>query len=224
MISTSKIERAALDFAPQNRGTPASSALSGRYDVVLFDLGGVLVDLSGLDSFLDRHAIDRDEFWQRWLGMGAVGEFERGACSVDEFAATFLAQFGLAIGPEQFLAEFSQWPGGLLPGAAELVNAVPLRTASLSNTNQLHWEAFTRDELLTLFDDHFPSFRLGLAKPSPAIFERVVELLAVPADRVVFLDDNQVNVDAAAGVGLVAHRALGPAQARGVLRALGVLG
>jgi glucose-1-phosphatase len=194
------------------------------FDVVLFDLGGVLVDLSGLDAFLDRHRLERDAFWRQWLGTGAVGDFERGGCDADAFADTFLAAFDLSITPDQFLDEFARWPGGLLPGAAEVVRAVPVRTATLSNTNAIHWDgAFTRDELLTLFDDHFPSFRLGLAKPDEAIFARVVELLGVPAARVVFLDDNQVNVDAARQVGLVAHRAVGPIEARRVLSELNVL-
>ena len=160
-------------------------AVTDPFDVVVFDLGGVVVDLSGLDAFLVRHRLDPADFWARWLGMGAVGEFERGGCDADEFAATFIGEFDLDIAPAQFLDEFARWPGGLLPGAADLVRAVPVRTASLSNTNAIHWDgAFMVDELLALFDDHFPSFRLGLAKPDAAIFARVVELLEVPASRV----------------------------------------
>ena len=198
--------------------------VTNPFDVVVFDLGGVVVDLSGLDAFLVRHRLDPADFWARWLGMGAVGEFERGGCDADEFATTFISEFDLDIAPAQFLDEFARWPGGLLPGAADLVRAVPVRTASLSNTNVIHWDgAFMVDELLDLFDDHFPSFRLGLAKPDAAIFARVVELLEVPASRIVFIDDNQVNVEAAASVGIVARHTVGPAQARAALSELRVL-
>lgn len=204
--------------------TPTLRPTVNEFEVVLFDLGGVLVDLGGLDAFLARHRLDPQDFWVRWLGAGAVGEFERGGCTAEEFADTFVAEFDLSIGPGQFLAEFARWPGGLLPGAATLLADVPVTRASLSNTNQIHWDgAFTSDELLNLFDVHFPSFRLGLAKPDPAIFRRVVELLGVASGRVVFLDDNQVNVDAATSVGLVARRVVGPTAARNALRELRVI-
>ena len=38
-----------------------------------------------------------------------------------------------------------------------------------------------------------------------------------------FIDDNQVNVDAVANVGIVARRTVGPAQARAALSELRVL-
>ncbi|CAN5484608.1 hypothetical protein BH24ACT5_BH24ACT5_02280 [soil metagenome] len=212
--------------APQFRGVP--STVSGdetpQIELVVFDLGGVLVDLSGLDAFLDRHRLDPAEFWPRWLGTGQVADFERGTCTADEFAAVFLAEFDLDIPPTQLLAEFAEWPGPLLPGAAELVGDVVVRTATLSNTNEIHWQgAFARHDVLELFDEHFPSFRLGMAKPDPAIFLAVAERAGVDPERIVFVDDNQVNVDGARAAGLTAHKVVGPSEARQALQPHGVL-
>lgn len=193
-------------------------------DAVVFDLGGVILDLAGLKAFLARHRLDLADFFRRALGSGAHAAFERGDLDADAYAAAFLAESGLDIDRDEFLAEFVEWPGALLPGAAELVADVPVITATLSNTNVVHWTApFSTSTVLPMFDRHFPSYQLGLAKPDPAIFVRVLELLGADADRVVFFDDNQVNADAARAVGLDAYRVDGPGEARAVLARLGVI-
>jgi len=199
-------------------------AAGASIDVVVFDLGGVIMDLAGLKGFLRRHELDIGEFFSRALAGGAHAEFERGALDAGEYAAAFLAETGLDLDPEQFLAEFAGWPGGLFPGVAELLDEIPVTTASLSNTNPVHWHSeFCTAVVLPLFDRHFPSYQLGLAKPDPAIFRRVAGLLDVEPARVVFFDDNQVNVDSAASVGMHAHRVDGPDAARAVLAAAGVV-
>lgn len=192
--------------------------------VVLFDLGGVIVDLSGLDRFLQRHRIDKADFWPRWLGDGRLADFERGESTPAEFASAFVDDFGLAISPDEFLVEFARWPSGLLPGAADLLARIDVPTASVSNTNAIHWgSAFTQDVLIGMFDAHFPSFELKMAKPDPAIFEHVVTQLGVPAGAVVFFDDNAVNVVAARTVGLNAFLVDGPRPASEVLAGLGAV-
>lgn len=201
-------------------------AVSAAVAAVVFDLGGVVLDLAGLRAFLGRHSIDVDEFFRQALGSGAHHAFERGDLTTDEYAGAFLEEAGLDLDPTDFLDEFAGWPGGLLPGAAELIGDIPdtVVTATLSNTNPVHWTSeFNETTVLPLFDRHFPSYQLGLAKPDPLIFERVVALLDLPAERVAFLDDNQVNVDSAAAVGLLAARVDGPAAARTALAGFGVV-
>ena len=46
------------------------------------------------------------------------------------------------------------------------------------------------------------SYEVGLVKPDPAMFEHVVETLGVQPDSIVFLDDNEINVEQARAVGL----------------------
>jgi putative hydrolase of the HAD superfamily len=53
-----------------------------------------------------------------------------------------------------------------------------------------------------LFDAEFYSCHLGVAKPDGSYFERILDTLGLDADRVLFLDDKQVNVEAAQVVGL----------------------
>ena len=55
-----------------------------------------------------------------------------------------------------------------------------------------------------VFDALFFSCEVGAAKPDRAYFERVLHELRVPADRVLFVDDSEANVQAAASLGLEA--------------------
>jgi glucose-1-phosphatase len=101
-------------------------------------------------------------------------------------------------------------------------SSVPV--AVLSNTNRVHWEAGAAQwPLLQMFDRAFLSFEIGMVKPDPEIFEHVVAALEIDADRVLFLDDNQLNVDQARASGLRAERVVGVSEAGEALVAAGVV-
>ncbi len=196
-------------------------------DVVLFDLGGVLFDFGGVDAMKALAAIDDDEeVWRRWLGCRWVRAFERGDCSAAEFAHGVVHDWSLPIGPEEYLAAFRSWVAGPFVGADELVRETQrnLRVGCLSNTNPLHWdENESRWELLRAFDDRFLSFEMGCVKPDRELFDRVAEILGRPRDRVLFLDDNAINVDGAIAAGFRAERTVGVDAARRVLSAAGLV-
>jgi glucose-1-phosphatase len=187
-------------------------------DLVLFDLGGVLIEVAGVHAMLELTGMEsEEELWRRWLACPWVRRFESGGCSETEFAAGVVADWQLDISAAAFLAAFRDWPAGPLPGAAELVaqTRASVATGCFSNTNTLHWHHHMAAWPLTdLFDHRFLSFELGLLKPDIAAFEHVAELLAVPAERVLFLDDNAVNVAGALAAGFQATRAAGVGEAR----------
>lgn len=196
-------------------------------DIVLFDLGGVLIDFGGVEAMKRLAGIDDDELlWHRWLTCPWVRRFETGGCSNDAFAAGIVDEWQLDVTPEDFLDQFGSWIGGPMPGAEELVDDVR-RThpaGCLSNTNALHWDQnFSQWPILDAFDFRFLSFQLGIVKPDRDLFERVAQLLPVDAQRVLFLDDNLVNVEGARDVGFVAAHVRGVDEARHALAAAGVI-
>lgn len=198
------------------------------FDVVVFDLGGVLADFGGVGPMRALARIDSDaELWRRWLTCEWVRRFERGHCSAEDFATGFLDEWRIDIDPETFLTDFSGWLVGPFDGADELVQDVSAAAtvACLSNTNAVHWDAgAARWPLLRNFDRTFLSFRLGMVKPDAEIFERVVVDLDVSPDRILFLDDNELNVTAARRVGLCATEVAGVTGARAALVSQGLLG
>ncbi len=194
--------------------------------VVLFDLGGVLVRLSGVSAMQDLAGIDDEaEVWRRWLSCDWVRRFERGMCAGPEFAAGVVSDWGLPITAEDFLESFRAWPDGLYEGAADLVTAVrcEARVGCLSNTNSIHWTDQAGWGLAGMFDYTFLSYQLGLVKPDPEIFEHVASALGVDTSGIVFLDDNAVNVDQAVALGFDAVRVRGIDEARDALAERGLL-
>ena len=193
---------------------------------VLFDMGGVLVRLDSLDNVFGPSRLSSDEMWDHWLTSDAVRRHESGACSVEEFAAQLHDELALEGTPSEFVERFRRFPMGLYDGAVELVESVRHVTAAvLSNTSALHWDhQRDADVLMELFDRRYLSYELGMLKPDRAIFEFVIADLQLPPDQLLFIDDNQINVDGARAAGLHAGLAKGPHEAAVVLRSFGVLG
>lgn len=196
-------------------------------EVVVFDLGGVLVELGGVESMGRMAGIeDVDELWRRWLTCPWVRRFEGGRCTPEEFASGVVGEWALAVTPERYLREFAGWLVGPLPGAEELVAEVRRRVpvACLSNTNAVHWQAgFATWPLLGHFDRRFLSFEMGLVKPDPEVFTHVGRSIGCDPERIVFLDDNAMNVAAAEAAGFRAVVVHGVAEARHALVAVGVV-
>lgn len=197
------------------------------FDVILFDLGGVLIELTGVSQMRAWSGIGSDEgLWERWLTSPGVRRFETGLATADEFAAALGAEFGLTVPAAEFLAAFALWPSRVYPGAHELLTTLAGRTrlAALSNNNSVHWERIGRDMGLgQYFSDSFLSHELGLVKPDPEVFAHVVAALGCPPERILFLDDNRLNIEGARAAGMVAHRVAGFAEAEATLRSLGLL-
>jgi putative hydrolase of the HAD superfamily len=196
-------------------------------DFVLFDLGGVLIDPGGVGQMRELSGLTSDEeVWARWLSCRWVRRFEAGRCTPEEFAAGLIADWELDLTPDVFLAEFVGWSGPPYPGALDFVVEVRDRVpvGFLSNTNAVQWRANHEATPITkAFEHRFLSFELGMVKPDPEIFDTVAALLPVSRERVLFLDDNAVNIEAAGAAGFEARHVRRVDGARAALVEAGVL-
>jgi FMN phosphatase YigB (HAD superfamily) len=195
-------------------------------ELVLFDLGGVLVEVGGVARMKELAGIERDEeLWQRWLACRWVRTFERGECTPDDFAAGVVEDWALPIEPSAFIAAFQAWIDAPFAGAGALVQEVRAVTAvgCLSNTNALHYDEYFSRWWVDTFDYEFLSFQLGAVKPDRDLFDRVAERLPTTRDRVLFLDDNAINVHGAIDAGFTAVQVRGIDEARAALVAAGVV-
>lgn len=139
-------------------------------------------------------------------GDSPVHRLERGEIEVAEFERELAAEFALrgAYVPSQGLLD------RLLAGLTELnprmldlihrAREAGLRTALLSNSWGDHYpEQLWHD----LFDAVVISGRVGMRKPEPTIFRYTADLLGLPTERCVMVDDLPHNVAGAVGAGMI---------------------
>jgi HAD superfamily hydrolase (TIGR01509 family) len=78
-----------------------------------------------------------------------------------------------------------------------------IRTAILSNMGDNVLANMEREfDWLGRFDVLVWSYKLGMAKPEPAIYQHVLKELGVEPGETLFLDDKMVNVEAARALGV----------------------
>jgi putative hydrolase of the HAD superfamily len=191
-----------------------------RHDALLLDLGGVCLlnpvemhgrteQVLGLDSgTLDWFGPvdpDTDELWRDMVeGRGLT---ER------EYWAQRAADIGAAAGREMSLHDYMtllyEPPGPHLirPEAMDVVQralaagyGVSVLTNDMRAFHGPDWE-----HGMEFFDhvDHIVDCSdTGILKPDPRAFERAVEIVGVPADRLLFVDDQPLNVEGGRQSGL----------------------
>ncbi len=93
-----------------------------------------------------------------------------------------------------------------LPGAEELLAELSLRRPLFVLSNYPRWYEHLRErfDLDRYVAGHFPSYIVGARKPDPVFYQRVLAELELQAEELLFSDDRQENVQAAAELGMVA--------------------
>ncbi len=202
--------------------------MAKRPDVLLFDLGGVLLDFSGVEELarLLPAPMTADAIKARWIACPYSTAYGSGEIDDAAFAQRFLADWGIDMPPAAFLAEYRSWARGWLPGATELLDELrpQFRLAALSNSNAAHWTRVVDDlGLADRVEVALSSHEIGVRKPDPRAFAIALDRLQVPAADVLFFDDAAGNVAAAREVGMQAALVDGPAAIRRHLRESGWL-
>lgn len=183
---------------------------------IIFDMGGVLVDLDIEDckaafrSMLGFEAID--ELIDPCHQKGIWGDLEEGIISAEDFRAQILA--GSRPGSAADLVDKAMWHilAGISPYKAELLNrlAESYDLYLLSNNNAICMPRSRRifeevgAPLEKVFKKSFLSYEMKALKPSEAFYKSVMEQIGLPSENMIFIDDSQKNVDGAEAAGLPA--------------------
>ena len=180
---------------------------------LIFDLGGVLVNY---DLEADVRALASvglpDYFqWKHHPELMAIAHpYLNGLMPESEFLTQLRPFCSPGVTDEQMLwsmmAVMADLPASRLDTLLALRQRY--RILLLSNINERTWRYCERQFLqaghapLECFDRLFLSFEMGLAKPDPAIYERVLQESGAEASSTLFLDDTRANVEAARAIGI----------------------
>jgi putative hydrolase of the HAD superfamily len=199
------------------------------FDVILFDVGGVLLT-NGWDT--RERALAAEHFGLNLAELEAkhhsvAAQWERGLISRDAYldAAVFYQSRSFTRDEFfNFVLRQSQWlPNGAIGILKQLVASNKCMVGALNNeareTNEYRLATFG---LRQYFSVVLSSCYLGLRKPDVAIYERALDILVRPAERILFIDDRAENVAGALKAGMKAIQFKNETQLRGEFVSLGL--
>lgn len=183
---------------------------------LLFDFGGVLVDLDRercIRAFADL-GIDVSPYLGAFKQSGPFSAIERGEMDIPQFC-TEVRQLctGKDVSDEQIVQAWQSFLVGVPTDRLDLLLKAHRHYSVnvLSNTNAIHWamasQGYFRQGGHTLgdyFDEVLLSCELGMEKPEPEVFRAVVERLQTESSNILFMDDSETNCEAARRCGLKA--------------------
>ena len=200
------------------------------FDVILFDVGGVLLT-NGWDNRERAAALEHfhlDPVAFEALHPAPYDAWERGAITLKAYLDTTVFYEARSFSPEEFFAfmltQSKPLPGGALGILGEIAASHKCLLGALNNeARETNDYRFSHFGLRKYFQVALSSCYLGLRKPEPAIFQRALDILGRPAERILFIDDRAENVAGAEAAGLRAIRFEGAESLRRELVSLGVL-
>lgn len=192
--------------------------------LLIFDLGGVLIDLYIERSFAALVAMGADASLlteKECLLNRVMKQFDCGAITTEEMFGYIASQL-----PPQTREAFGEalprrigevW--NMMLGDYHLYKFSRLRelrsrgyrVVMLSNTNEGHWGLIEKkflevagEPLSAFFDALYLSFQMHCRKPEPEIFLSLLAEEGVPAGEALFFDDSAENCEAARALGIEA--------------------
>jgi len=199
-----------------------------KFEYIMFDLGGVMVELAAYEKMMEwmEHKISLEEFNRKWLLSDAVRSFESGLITPSEFAKAIIKEFDLPVTEEEFIKGFMNFIKGFYDGMEDLLKKLSQNytLACLSNTSELHWSKLCSEyDMEGMIKHNFLSYKTGINKPDKEAFLNVIRVLGTEPDKILFFDDNQLNVDAAKQVGIIAYKVCGYEEVCKVLKELNII-
>lgn len=183
---------------------------------VIFDMGGVLVDLDIEDckkTFKELLGYnDIDTIIDACHQKGIYGDLEEGKLSADEFRSIVLAGSRPGASPEQVDEAMSHILVGIAPYKSAMLKRLSEKYElyMLSNNNPicLPYSRKMFEEagvpLENIFRKCFFSFEMKALKPSETFYKEVINQIGLPAEQMVFIDDSMKNVEGSVAAGLPA--------------------
>jgi len=173
---------------------------------ILFDVGNVLLTFNPKQYYHDK--IDKnklDALMEVFFSGNIWNEYDQGMHTEQELKSIFLKK-APELEPEiQYF--FNTYLNTLAPIDSNVKLALKLREtyriSILSNMPELsEYYIIEKFPFLNEFELPLYSWRVKLIKPDPAIYKLQMKRLNVNPEEILFIDDKQENIDAAARLGM----------------------
>ena len=209
---------------------PATDAARRSRSVVVFDLGGVLLNWD--PRHLYRRLFDGDDAaMEAFLRDVCTEEWnerqDAGRTFADAAAELLPAHADKAHLIHAFGARFDEMVPGAIAGTVDIVRELKRGGVPVYALTNWSAETFpsqrTRFDFLAEFDGIVVSGEEGVIKPDVRIFSILLDRYSIDPQTAVFIDDNPANARAAAALGIHGIHFQSPELLRRELEALGLL-
>lgn len=184
---------------------------SGNIKSIIFDLGGVLLNINynkTVDAFKAIGIPNFEKVFTQFKQNDISDLFEMGKVSGDEFYKSVIGNSNIT--KEQF---DKAWNAMLLDFPKirmEVIKALSkdFNLYLCSNTNAIHYKAFLsvvnqyEEDFERVFDNVYYSHKVGLRKPNTNIFEHILKENSLLKEETLFLDDSIQHIEGAKAVGI----------------------
>ncbi|MDR2823979.1 MAG: HAD family phosphatase [Prevotellaceae bacterium] len=186
-------------------------------NAIIFDLGGVLVDLDKercVESFREIGIADTDKIIGVTTSTDVIFDLEVGKITREEFYMEMRHRSSLNPANEQIDAAWLSMFGGIPQAKTKMLEMFKTRYRLflLSNTNPIHIEGLNRilvsenrKPIQNYFEKCFLSYEMKMAKPDKKIYQRVLNEIGEKAENCLFIDDGEKNISAAKKLGIVTY-------------------
>ena len=179
---------------------------------IIFDLGGVLIDLYEEKTINCFDGAKISAFYGEKLNpkfIKLAHDFETATISAVEFREGVCELFNLNISAKKFDECWNAMIGKMTENRHKLLLELrkKYRLFVLSNTNEIHYNFFTKQKYWKpeLFEITYFSHLLKMRKPNTEIFNYVLAKNKLIAEETIFVDDNVENVKSASKTGISAY-------------------
>ncbi len=177
---------------------------------ILFDADGVVIkkrERFFSERFAEKQGValvDQLPFFKNEMRQSFVNKLD-----LKDALLPYLAKWKWEGTVEDFL---EYWFGEESPRDEEVIGYIQTLRISgikcyIATDREKYWGEYLRERvgLKNNFDDFFFSYDIGYEKDTPEYFIEVLKRLNLPANEVMYWDDDQKNVDVAKEVGINAH-------------------
>lgn len=181
---------------------------------LLFDLGGVIVDIKRNDcvrAFEELGLENADSYFGEYAQSGIFLGIENGSVNIEEFHKAMREKLPAGTTDYQIDTAFQKFIVGIPARRLEALRELRCKGYGiylLSNTNPIMWRGILASEFgkeglrrEDYFDGMVTSFEARSCKPDAEIFRYTVENLGIEPSETLFLDDSANNVEAAKALG-----------------------
>ena len=179
----------------------------------VFDLGGVLsVPMVSKKLYEQiKWKVSYDEFLDKFNNSAESIKVHKGEISTKEFFEYLKRYMNDNITLEEFKNIYvnnNEFFNDTIETIKKLKN-LGYKVYLLSNLKEIDYEKFIKHFDVSIFDEMFLSFKLGMLKPNDDIYQYVINKLNTKPENIYFFDDNKENVDGAIRNGINAYQVTG---------------